>query len=257
MRNPSNNAEGKLLMKASIDDVAALFGVPLNSLKNIDEFTKDLEVGKYDLCCFGGGPWWIHKSPIILKKWSMDARLLKEELTRIPIWVKLHDVPIQVFEDDGISLIATFIGKPVMLDSYTEADFVDVVTTGIPSLTGEGFTKEIIRVEYELRSSTCDICDVSVWGRLRRRQPYPYRRNDSFPKGCNSSFIALIPKVLDAKFVSDFRPISLIGCVYNVITKVLANRLMEVISDLVSDTQSAFVSGRQILDGPFILDELL
>ncbi|GJX11881.1 hypothetical protein Tco_0201740 [Tanacetum coccineum] len=35
--------------------------------------------------------------------------LLKEELTRIPIWVKLHDVPIQVFEEDGISLIATFI----------------------------------------------------------------------------------------------------------------------------------------------------
>ncbi|GJZ49328.1 zinc knuckle CX2CX4HX4C containing protein [Tanacetum coccineum] len=72
-----------------------------------------------------GGPWLIHKSLIILKKWSMDTRLLKEELTRIPIWVKLHDVPIQVFEEDGISLIATFI----------EADLVDVVTIGIPSLS--------------------------------------------------------------------------------------------------------------------------
>ncbi|GJX49840.1 zinc knuckle CX2CX4HX4C containing protein [Tanacetum coccineum] len=66
-----------------------------------------------------GGPWLIRKSPIILKKWSMDTRLLKEELTHIRIWVKLHDVPTQVFEEDGISLIATFIGKPVMLDSYT------------------------------------------------------------------------------------------------------------------------------------------
>nr|GEU38861.1 putative ribonuclease H protein At1g65750 family [Tanacetum cinerariifolium] len=79
----------------------------------------------------------------------------------------------------------------------------------------------------------------------------------SFPNGCNSSFIALIPKVSDAKFVSDFRPISLIGCVYKVVTKVIANRLTDVISDIVSDTQSAFVSGRQILDGPFILGELL
>nr|GEU73845.1 hypothetical protein [Tanacetum cinerariifolium] len=83
---------------------------------------------------------------------SMDTRFLKEELTRIPIWVKLHDVPIQVFEEDCISLIDTFIGKPVMLDSYTssmcnkswgrssfarclievnsEADLVDVVTIG-------------------------------------------------------------------------------------------------------------------------------
>nr|GFA93888.1 RNA-directed DNA polymerase, eukaryota [Tanacetum cinerariifolium] len=71
----------------------------------------------------------------------------------------------------------------------------------------------------------------------------------SFPKGSNSSFIALIPKVTDAKFVTDFRPISLIVCVYKVVTKILANRLATVISDLVSDIQSAFVASRQILDG--------
>ncbi|GJZ98807.1 RNA-directed DNA polymerase, eukaryota [Tanacetum coccineum] len=78
-----------------------------------------------------------------------------------------------------------------------------------------------------------------------------------FPRGCNSSFIALIPKVTDAKFVTDFRPISLIGCIYKVITKVLSFRLASVISDLVSETQSAFVTKRQILDGPFILNEIL
>ncbi|GKC58912.1 RNA-directed DNA polymerase, eukaryota [Tanacetum coccineum] len=81
--------------------------------------------------------------------------------------------------------------------------------------------------------------------------------NGKFLKGCNSSFIALIPKVPDVKFVTDFRPISLIGCVYKVVTKILANRLATVISDLVSDIQSAFVANRQILDGPFILNELL
>nr|GEU38335.1 RNA-directed DNA polymerase, eukaryota [Tanacetum cinerariifolium] len=79
----------------------------------------------------------------------------------------------------------------------------------------------------------------------------------SFPKGSNSSFIALIPKVMDAKFVTDFRTIILIGCVYKVVTKILANHLATVISDLVSDIQSAFVANRQILDGPFILNELL
>ncbi|GKD32426.1 zinc knuckle CX2CX4HX4C containing protein [Tanacetum coccineum] len=49
-----------------------------------------------------GGPWMIRNSPIILKEWTMKTSLHKEELTRIPIWVKLHDVPIQVFEEEGI-----------------------------------------------------------------------------------------------------------------------------------------------------------
>nr|GEX43036.1 RNA-directed DNA polymerase, eukaryota [Tanacetum cinerariifolium] len=61
-----------------------------------------------------------------------------------------------------------------------------------------------------------------------------------FPPGCNSSFIALIPKKQDVKFVKDFRPISLIGCFYKIIAKILANRLNMVIFDLISDVQSAF-----------------
>ncbi|GJT34880.1 RNA-directed DNA polymerase, eukaryota [Tanacetum coccineum] len=78
-----------------------------------------------------------------------------------------------------------------------------------------------------------------------------------FPRGCNSSFTALIPKIQEAKLVKDFRPISLIGSVYKNITKILANRLCLVLPCLISDVQSAFVSSRQILDGPFILNELI
>jgi len=47
--------------------------------------------------------------------------------------------------------------------------------------------------------------------------------NASFPKGLNSSFIAFIPKIKDPQSISDFRPISLIGCVYKVIAKLLDN----------------------------------
>ncbi|GJZ99905.1 hypothetical protein Tco_0672456 [Tanacetum coccineum] len=39
-----------------------------------------------------------------------------------------------------------------------EVDLVDVVTIGIRSLSGDGFTKETIRVEYEWRPPRCDIC---------------------------------------------------------------------------------------------------
>nr|GFA29610.1 RNA-directed DNA polymerase, eukaryota, reverse transcriptase zinc-binding domain protein [Tanacetum cinerariifolium] len=72
-------------------------------------------------------------------------------------------------------------------------------------------------------------------------------------KGGNSSFITLIPKVPNANMVKDFRPISLIGSLYKVIAKVLANRLVTVLDEI----QSAFVTDRQILDGPFILNEIV
>nr|GEZ39157.1 RNA-directed DNA polymerase, eukaryota [Tanacetum cinerariifolium] len=78
-----------------------------------------------------------------------------------------------------------------------------------------------------------------------------------FAIGCNSSFVSLIPKVLDPKVVSDYRPIILIGSLYKVVTKILTTRLFLVISDLISDVQIAFLPNRQILDGPFIINEIL
>nr|GEU32881.1 RNA-directed DNA polymerase, eukaryota [Tanacetum cinerariifolium] len=77
------------------------------------------------------------------------------------------------------------------------------------------------------------------------------------PKGGNFSFITLIPKVPNANMLKDFRPISLIGSSYKIIAKILANRLVTVLGTLVNETQSAFVADRQILDGPFILNELV
>ncbi|GJU20655.1 RNA-directed DNA polymerase, eukaryota [Tanacetum coccineum] len=77
------------------------------------------------------------------------------------------------------------------------------------------------------------------------------------PNGYNASFIALIPKIPGANMVKYFRPISLVGSLYKIISKILANRLVGVLSDIVSDVQSAFIAERQILDGPFILNEVL
>ncbi|GJZ98157.1 RNA-directed DNA polymerase, eukaryota [Tanacetum coccineum] len=61
----------------------------------------------------------------------------------------------------------------------------------------------------------------------------------------------------DANMVKDFRPISLIGSLYKIIAKLLVNRLVVVLGSLVNEVQSAFVADRQILDGPFILNENL
>ncbi|GJR25015.1 RNA-directed DNA polymerase, eukaryota, reverse transcriptase zinc-binding domain protein [Tanacetum coccineum] len=52
-------------------------------------------------------------------------------------------------------------------------------------------------------------------------------------------------------------PISLIGSLYKIVAKIMANRLVGVLSGIVNEVQSAFISDRQILDGPFILNEVL
>nr|GEW42941.1 hypothetical protein [Tanacetum cinerariifolium] len=53
------------------------------------------------------------------------------------------------------------------------------------------------------------------------------------------------------------RPISLIGSMYKIILKILANRLVVVFGGLVNEIQSAFVADKQIIDGSFILNELV
>jgi hypothetical protein len=49
----------------------------------------------------------------------------------------------------------------------------------------------------------------------------------SFEKSINATFISLIPKKAGAVDIKDFRPISLVGGVYKIISKVLANRLKQ------------------------------
>jgi len=84
-----------------------------------------------------------------------------------------------------------------------------------------------------------------------------FHRNGKLTKGINSTFIALIPKVDSPQRLNDLCPIALVGCMYKILSKVLANRLRLIIGRVVSETQSAFVKDRQILDGILIANEVV
>ena len=67
------------------------------------------------------GPWLIRKSPIILNRWSPSVSLKRGEVTKVPVWVKMYNVPVLAYSGDGLSLLATKIGKPIMLDAFTSS----------------------------------------------------------------------------------------------------------------------------------------
>ena len=57
-------------------------------------------------------------------------------------------------------------------------------------------------------------------------------------------FLLLIPKKEGAEDLSNFRPISLVGSVYKLLAKALANKLKLMMGEVISDFQQAFVQGR-------------
>jgi len=69
--------------------------------------------------------------------------------------------------------------------------------------------------------------------------------------------IALIPKGNAQTSMRDWRPISLCNVFYKLISKVLANRLKVILSKCISDSQSAFVSGRSILYNDMAATEVI
>ncbi|GJZ71296.1 hypothetical protein Tco_0635147 [Tanacetum coccineum] len=126
------------------------------------------------------GPWLIHNTPLILNKWTPSLPLRKDEVTKVPVWVKLHKVPLVAYSEDGLSPIATQIGKPLMLDAFTstmcveawgrisfaralveissDTDLKKEVIMAVPNEDGTSYTREVISVEYEWQPPRCADC---------------------------------------------------------------------------------------------------
>lgn len=106
-------------------------------------------------------------------------KLCKEILNRLPVWVNFHNIPVEYWTAEGLSHIASAVGKPLYADSLTEAkkrisyaqicleidankelleEFQLELEKKDPD-TGEPETV-IIRAEYPWKAKRCSSCLV-------------------------------------------------------------------------------------------------
>ncbi|KAM0043987.1 putative RNA-directed DNA polymerase [Helianthus debilis subsp. tardiflorus] len=143
------------------------------------------------------GPWLIRNVPIFLKPWSSETEIKKEEFKKIPVWVKMHDVPLAAYTEDGLSLIASRIGSPKFLDNETsnmcleswgrssyaravieldaEKNLEETVSVAIPNVEGGGFLLSVVKVEYEWSPPRCSTC--CVFGHTKENCPKEVKTN--------------------------------------------------------------------------------
>ncbi|KAL2252024.1 UNVERIFIED_CONTAM: hypothetical protein Sindi_2324700 [Sesamum indicum] len=121
-----------------------------------------------------GGPWLFQGQPIVLQKWEPGMAMRKLKHTQVPVWIKLRHLPMEFWTTEGLSTVASGVGKPLYRDAITRActrlDFARVcvmidVTQKIekhiiimtPDEDG-GETPCKVDVEYEWLPAKCTDC---------------------------------------------------------------------------------------------------
>ncbi|RVX11584.1 LINE-1 retrotransposable element ORF2 protein [Vitis vinifera] len=132
-------------------------------------------------------------------------------------------------------------------EAFTEEKVFSALSdmNGDKALGPDGFSLSFWQFSWEF-------VKVEVMGFFKE-----FHERGRFVRSLNSIFLVLIPKKAGVEDLRDFRPISLVGGLYKLLAKVLANRLKKVMGKVVSSAQNAFVEGRQILDAALIANEAI
>jgi hypothetical protein len=189
---------------------------------------------------------------------SIDSLLIGDTLSSnqsdigehvVEFYKKLFSEPFQWRPKvDGLSIDSILESEARWLERAFEEEEVRKVVlamNGDKALGPDGFSMAFFQ--------TC--WDVLSWDIMKVFHDFHAR--GWFEKSLNASFISLIPKAPGVISLKDFRPISLVGSIYKIIAKVLANKLKSVLEKVISKSQSAFIKGRQIIDPILIAKECL
>ncbi|KAL0289094.1 UNVERIFIED_CONTAM: hypothetical protein Sangu_2629200 [Sesamum angustifolium] len=122
-----------------------------------------------------GGPWLFQGQSIVLQRWELGMALKKHKHTQVPVWIKLRHLPVEFWTNEGLSMVASGIGRPLYPDAITKSctrlDFARVcimldISSKLPKhidimmLTEEGGeTPCCVDVEYEWVPPKCRACN--------------------------------------------------------------------------------------------------
>ncbi|XP_039041009.1 uncharacterized protein LOC120179498 [Hibiscus syriacus] len=65
------------------------------------------------------GPWHIQHKPLVLRKWEPNLKRLDFNLERMPVWVQLYNIPLELYSKKGLSYVVSALGVPLYMDSIT------------------------------------------------------------------------------------------------------------------------------------------
>ncbi|GJZ91202.1 ATPase, F1/V1/A1 complex, alpha/beta subunit [Tanacetum coccineum] len=64
-------------------------------------------------------PWIVNSKSLMVYKWDPSVGMNKTKLTKVSIWVKLSEVPMEAWTTEGLSAISSSVGRPMIMDSMT------------------------------------------------------------------------------------------------------------------------------------------
>ncbi|KAL4556549.1 hypothetical protein LXL04_039205 [Taraxacum kok-saghyz] len=66
------------------------------------------------------GPWLINDVPLFVQKWKPGLVLSKPEINMVPVWVKIYNVPLEYWNENGVAYISNEVGRPIIMDRITQ-----------------------------------------------------------------------------------------------------------------------------------------
>lgn len=80
------------------------------------KFNSELDRNKI----LAAGPWYFKRNQIVLQPWYEWIKLEKSGFTKLPLWVKIYDIPYSYWSFiNGLCYVASGVGMPLQLDPIT------------------------------------------------------------------------------------------------------------------------------------------